>query len=264
MSYQLYNADCLDVLLTLDAGSVDAVITSPPYAEQRKKQYGGIPENEYPSWTVAWLEALRPALRSDGSVLINIREHVKDGQISDYVHKTRLAVRAAGWMECEELIWIKPDGPPVGHVNRPRRSWERVLWFAQSEPWVNTRNGGQPSKRLGMARATRGAGQWLHGPQGEHREGVARCQDYISISVGHNASGLLHPAAYPVALAEWLMGLVARHGSLVLDPFMGSGTTGVACMQTGRHFIGVEIDAGYLAIAQDRLAAASAQLRMAV
>ena len=66
--WTLYQGDCLDILPTLTG--VDAVVTSPPYAEQRKKLYGGVPEADYPQWTVAWLDALRPALSPSGSVLI--------------------------------------------------------------------------------------------------------------------------------------------------------------------------------------------------
>jgi site-specific DNA-methyltransferase (adenine-specific) len=113
MSAEVIHGDCLNVMPTLAVDSVDAVVTSPPYAMQRKKQYGGIPEADYPAWTVAWLAALRPALKERGSVLLNIREHVKDGQISDYVHHTRLAARAAGWIECDEIIWNKRGSPPV-------------------------------------------------------------------------------------------------------------------------------------------------------
>ena len=112
--------------------SVDLIITSPPYAEQRKKQYGGIPEKDYPEWTVKWMDEVKRILKPDGSVAINIRPHIRNGQISDYTLKTRLALREAGWIECEELIWIKPDSPPLGSVKRPRRAWESIHWFGKT------------------------------------------------------------------------------------------------------------------------------------
>jgi hypothetical protein len=122
--------DILKVLPTLPDASVNLVVTSPPYALQRKGLYGGVPEARYPSWAVAWMEALKSKLTSDASVMINIREHVRNGVISDYVLKTRLAIREAGWFEIEELIWYTPDKPPLGSAIRPRRTWERVLWFS--------------------------------------------------------------------------------------------------------------------------------------
>jgi hypothetical protein len=112
--------------------SVDLVCTSPPYDLQRVRQYGGIHEARYPRWTVEWMEQIRPLLKKHASVAIVIRPNVRDGQISDYVLRTRLALRDAGWRECDELIWIKPGAPPIGSKIRPRRSWESILWFSRS------------------------------------------------------------------------------------------------------------------------------------
>ena len=118
------HGDCLDLIPTLEDGSVSLVVTSPPYAQQRSGHYEGIPEEDYPDFTVQWMTALAPKMTPDGSVFIVIRPHVRDGVLSDYVLKTRLAVREAGWHECEELIWLKPDAPPLGSLKRPRRTWE--------------------------------------------------------------------------------------------------------------------------------------------
>ena len=145
----LYHGDCLEVMRQLPDNSVDAVVTSPPYAMQRAKLYGGVPEDEYPSWTVAWMEQVRRILKPHGSVLINIREHIRNGEMSAYVHRTRLALREAGWIQCDELIWVKPDAPPVGHPGRPRRSWERILWFAKgNQPWCDPKANGRRSRSI--------------------------------------------------------------------------------------------------------------------
>ena len=110
---KIYYEDCLEGIKQLDNNSVSLVITSPPYAMQRKFQYGGINEKDYPEWTLKWMEELRPKLQDDASVCINIRPHIKNGEISDYVLRTRLALRQHGWKQCEELIWYKPDSPPM-------------------------------------------------------------------------------------------------------------------------------------------------------
>jgi DNA modification methylase len=266
VSAEVIHGDCLDVMPTLAHDSVDAVVTSPPYAMQRKKQYGGIPEADYPAWTVAWLAALRPALKERGSVLLNIREHVKDGQISDYVHHTRLAVRAAGWIECDELIWVKPSSAPVGHVGRPRRSWERVLWFSPStRPTCFPTANGRPSKRIGIDQRLCGAAnQWLStGPRVVTRHGVSRSADYVAVSVGVETKSVAHPAKMPTALARWLLRLVAPPDGLVLDPFTGSGTTGIAATLEGRRFLGIEREAEYVEIARARIAHAQPALGVA-
>jgi site-specific DNA-methyltransferase (adenine-specific) len=248
----LHCGDCLTILPTLSAGPVHAVVTSPPYAEQRAKQYGGIREEDYPDWTVSWMRAVRRLLREDGSVLIVIREHVKNGQISDYVHRTRLALRGDGWLEPDELIWIKPDGMPVGRVDRPRRSWERVLWFSRSpDCCCYPKAKGQPSDRVGCF-STRNNASWIHGDHGNPviKLGISRVPDWVSLSPRLNPDGTWkHPATFPPQLPAWLMALVTLEGATVLDPFMGSGTTG---------FLGIEQNPGYFDIASQRIAAAQA------
>ena len=78
----LLHGDCIDVLRTLPAGSVDAVVTSPPYAMQRKSTYGGVPEKDYPEWTVVWMREVWRVLKDDGSVIINISPHIKNGELN--------------------------------------------------------------------------------------------------------------------------------------------------------------------------------------
>src|ERR1039457_4275411 len=96
---------------------------------------------------VAVMAALRPKLTGDGSVLIVIRSHVRDGVVSDYVLKTRLALRNDGWKECEELIWLKPNAPPLGSDYRPRRTWEHILWFSKTpKPYIDLRANGSYSR----------------------------------------------------------------------------------------------------------------------
>jgi DNA-binding CsgD family transcriptional regulator len=126
------HGDCRDLIPTLEDGSVSLVVTSPPYAEQRAGHYEGVSEEDYPDFTVQWMMALAPKMSPDGSVFVVIRPHLHGGILSNYVLRTRLAVREAGWHECEELIWLKPDAPPLGSLKRPRRTWESVLWFSMN------------------------------------------------------------------------------------------------------------------------------------
>src|ERR1035441_6878424 len=143
--------DAVTLISTLPYGSVNLCLTSPPYAEQRKRQYGGVPEKDYPAWMCRVMAALRPKLTDDGSVLIVIRSHVRDGVVSDYVLRSRLALREDGWKECEELIWLKPDAPPLGSKDRPRRTWENILWFSKTpKPYIDLRANGGFSDRIGF------------------------------------------------------------------------------------------------------------------
>jgi DNA methylase len=85
--------NCLDLIPALPDRSINLVVTSPPYAQQRHNHYASVSEDEYPEFTVRWMSALWPKLRDDGSVLIVIDPHVKKGLKADYVLRTQLALR---------------------------------------------------------------------------------------------------------------------------------------------------------------------------
>lgn len=125
--------------------SVDCIVTSPPYAMQRASTYGGIAPDAFPSWTVEWMDAALPLLKPNGSVAINISPHVHQGQLSDYVIRMRLALREAGWLEHDELVWVKPDKMPTGKATWPVRSWEPIYWYSRSkDPYCNATENGNP------------------------------------------------------------------------------------------------------------------------
>jgi site-specific DNA-methyltransferase (adenine-specific) len=236
----LYHGDCVSVMGGLEVESVDAVVTSPPYAQQRSSTYGGVSESAYPDFTLRWMRALIPLLKPAGSVVINIRPHVKDGQISDYTLRTRLALRESGWREVDELIWFKRSAPPLGSVNRPRRSWESLHWFALGKPWCDPKANGEDSTRVGMkgGRAVRLG--WDH---------VSAAPDKIDQPI------VTHPATYPPALAEWIIKLVCPPGGTVLDPFNGSGSTGIAARNAGMRYVGIDSVQEYVEMSAVRLAA---------
>jgi DNA modification methylase len=207
------------------------------------------------------MQAIRRVLTKDGNVAIVIRPHLKDGQISDYVLRTRLALREVGWIECEELIWIKPTAPPLGHVSRPRRSWESILWFAPTvTPFCDSRANGMYSHRLGLE-SIKGMGDYLHDREmRETGHGIARCRDYVEVPTHETNQDMFnnHPAQFPERLAAWLLGLLCPRDGCVLDPFAGSGSTLVAAKKARRYqYVGVEIDTAYVEIARRRLAAVS-------
>ena len=259
MAYEVIQGDCVDVMGGMDAESVHAVVTSPPYAMQRAAQYGGVPESEYPEWTVRWMHEVRRVLVPQGSVIINIREHVKDGQISDYVHHTRLALRDAGWFEWDELIWHKKSSAPIGHPKRPRRSWERLLWFGKErQGWCDAKANGGVSDRIAHPKPFMKTHQsgWISNATSPMRKGIARQTD---VCWADTSNFIGHPAAYPPELAAWCIKLIAPPGGTILDPFNGSGSTGVACVTNGFNYIGCEIDPQYADIARNRIDAAMPQ-----
>jgi site-specific DNA-methyltransferase (adenine-specific)/site-specific DNA-methyltransferase (cytosine-N4-specific) len=268
MAWQILEGDCVEVMRTLPPESVDAVITSPPYAMQRKSTYGGVPEADYPAWTVAWMNEARRLMKPDGSVIINIRPHIKNGQISDYTLRTRLALREAGWCECEELIWRKPSAPPAGRIDRPRRTWESLHWFAlHGSPYANPKAAGTPRTQhteryaeMDVKHKMAVCNGWDHGIRGGGKFGpINRVTDVIEVSQSFIrwerdvSAGVDHPAAYPSRLAEWVGKLICPQGGTILDPFSGSASTGVACIRNGWDYIGIEAMPEYAEMSRRRL-----------
>ena len=251
--------DCFDLIPTLEDESIQLVLTSPPYAEQRKGQYRSVSEEDYPSWTAEWMGLLWDKLTSDGSVLIVIRPHISNGMLSDYVLRTRLALRDDGWTECEELIWLKPTSPPLGSTQRPRRSWESILWFAKTgRPYCNLTACGRDSRRIGFV----GGLRFGVGPESPHskgqsmttKAGVSRCSDVFVAGVGENDGGIDHPAMFPVSLADQLISTFSRTGDLICDPFCGAGSSLAAAKRLGRDFRGFDVTRKYVKMALRRLA----------
>lgn len=258
----IYHGDCREVLPLLP--TVSAVVTSPPYAEQRANQYASITEADYPQFTVGWMSVV--PLAADGSAIVNIRPHLRDGLLSDYVLRTRLALAEAGWGECEELIWFKSGGGvgPYGSRYRPRRAWESLLWFSRTgRPWVDVKANGTPTKRtLTRGSIRKGEGEYISqiGPQ--TAGDPTRCEDVVDVPAGRwtNVGSGEHPAPYPPRLAEWCTRLICPPDGIVVDPFAGSGSTLVAAVASGRKAIGIELSERYCEIAATRLSQGVARM----
>lgn len=260
----VYCGDVVEALTHIEPGTVDSVVTSPPYAMQRASTYGGVPESEFPAWTVSWMEALRPALTERGSVMLNISPHVKGGMLADYVLRMRLALRAAGWFEHDELVWVKPDKLPHGRPDVPVRSWESIFWYSRTKSqWSDARRNGnyitdeRKASSLKAASPFRGRDVrlgWGHLALGSETmtHEKSRCKNFLHLAVRNIPNEWDHPAPFPVKLADWLVKINTPDGGTVLDPFAGSGTTAVAAASNGFKSIAIDRDPTYAQMIVDR------------
>jgi hypothetical protein len=177
--------------------------------------------------------------------------------VSDYVLRTRLALRDDDWKENEELIWLKPDAPPLGSKQRPRRTWEQVLWFSKTpKPFVNLYANGGFSDRIGFVGSHRFRNQQnpiVTKRSSSLRNGQTRTPDHFTALVADIERGIMHPAMFPVSLCDKLIRTFSREGDLVCDPFCGSGTTLVAAQELNRRIIGFDVNPKYVEMAKARL-----------
>ena len=271
--FTILAGDAADVLASQPADSVHLVVTSPPYADQRRSTYGGIHPDGYVDWFMPRAEAIQRVLRPDGTFILNIKEKAVRGERHTYVLELILAMREAGWLWTEEFVWHKKNSYPGKWPNRFRDSWERLLQFnldrrfrmyqdAVMVPvgdWAGSRlrNLSATDRVRDESRAESGFGKNVS-------NWVGRDKAYPTnvLHMATECSNRGHSAAFPEALPAWFVRLFTQPGDVVLDPFMGSGTTLVAAVGLGRRAIGVDINEDYCHAAADRLTSASLASRM--
>ena len=125
----IHLGDSKEQLKLLPENSVDLIVTSPPYADQRRGTYGGIHADDYVEWFLPISEQLLRVLKPTGTFVLNIKEKVVKGERSTYVIELILEMRKQGWLWTEEFIWHKKNCYPGKWPNRFRDAWERLLQF---------------------------------------------------------------------------------------------------------------------------------------
>jgi DNA modification methylase len=248
--------DCSEVLRTFPDCCIDLIMTSPPYAYNRKKTYGGLPIHDYVNWFLPISEQLKRVLKPDGSFILNIKERVVAGERHTYVLELILAIRKQGWLWTEEYIWHKKNCYPGKWPNRFRDAWERCLHFTKQKTFKMYRKtvmvpiGDWAEKRLNKLSETdkiRDESKVLSG-FGKKVSNWAGKRKVYPTNVLHLAtecSNKNHSAAFPKSLPSWFIKLFTKEGDVVLDPFLGSGTTALACLELDRHYVGIEILKSY-------------------
>lgn len=130
---RLFPGDCTTELKTFPSAIFDLVVTSPPYADNRKKTYQGFPISQYVSLFLPIAAELKRVLKPEGSFVLNIKERAVDGERQTYVIELILALKRQGWLWTEEYIWCKSNCYPGKWPNRFRDSWERCLHFTKQK-----------------------------------------------------------------------------------------------------------------------------------
>lgn len=253
-----------EILTSLPDQSVDLIVTSPPYADSRKKTYGGIAPDEYVDWFLPISSELYRVLKPSGSFVLNIKERVVEGERHTYVLELILALRKQGWLWTEEYCWHKKNSYPGKWPNRFRDAWERCLHFTKQRKFamyqdrVRVPIGGWADSRLKKLSETdkiRDESKVASGFGKNVSNWVGREMVYPTnvLHMATETSNQKHSAAFPVTLPAWFIKLFTDQEQVVLDPFMGSGTTAVAARQLGRHFVGIEKESQYCGIAAKRI-----------
>ncbi len=247
-SVRMIQGDCLDILPTLEAGTVDLTVTSPPYDNLRTYNGNNDKWNES-VWKGVISELFR--VTKDGGVVVWV---VGDATING--SETGTSFRQALWaMDCgfntETMIWEKTGQGAVGSCYYYWQNFEYMFVWSKGRP---------KTFNLICDRKNQKRESWSHG--GRDKDGVSKNRKWVKAEPFGKRFNLWkitpscksdHPAPFPLQLAHDHIISWSNEGDTVIDCFMGSGSTGVACVNTRRNFIGIELDAGYFQIAEARI-----------
>ncbi|MGA2915664.1 MAG: site-specific DNA-methyltransferase [Sedimentisphaerales bacterium] len=256
--------DNQEVLRTFPDNCIDLIITSPPYAEARKNVYGGVNPNKFVEWFLPKSEQFLRVLKPDGTFILNIKEKVVAGQRHTYVIELILEMKKQGWLWTEEFVWHKKNCYPGKWPNRFRDAWERCLQFNKTKnfkmlqdevmvpmgDWakVRLRNLSNTDKIRDESKVKSGFGKnisnWL-------KRDKAYPTNVLHLAT--ECANRNHSATFPYSLPEWFIKLFSAKHDIVLDPFVGSGTTAIAAKQLERNYIGIDISREYCKIAEHKL-----------
>ena len=262
---QVLNGDSLEILPTLEAETIQCCVTSPPYWGLRDydhpAQIGAEPSpKQYVENLVSMFREVHRVLRKDGTVWLNVGDGyarnggtgghgpnaivgntkkliqkrnckvpevwgLKDRDLMGLPWRVAFALQADGWYLRSRITWIKKTAMPESVKNRPTTATEEIFLLTKSPTYFYDPNGFREPTGANLRN------YWILGPE---------------------PNGNSHPAAFPRELARRCIQLGSRPGDLVLDPFGGSGTTGIAAIELGRKAILIELNPEYVEISRER------------
>ena len=226
----MMQGDCLERMKEIPSGSVDMVLADPPYGTTACKWDSIIPLE--PMW-----EQLKRVIKPNGAIVMTAAQPFS-------------SILGASNVEDLRYSWVWEKTSATGHLNAkrmPMKNHEDVMVFYKKQPTYNP----QGIQRFGKT-TRRGGNGGCYGKSGA--ENFQEFTNYPRTIQKFQSEGkTIHPTQKPVALMEYLIKTYTNKGETVLDFTMGSGTTGVACMNIGRKFIGIELDADIYQVSLSRV-----------
>jgi DNA modification methylase len=275
-----YLGDSLQLLKHIPDGSVNLIMTSPPYALHFKKEYGNADQEEYVKWFLPFAREFHRVLRDNGSLVVDIGGSYQAGQPTRSLYHFKLLIALCDEIRfhlAQEFFWYNPARlpAPAEWVNvrriRVKDSVNCVWWLSKTPfPKADNRKVLQPYSK-DMERLIKRGYKAKKRPSGHNITSKFRKDHGGSIPpniliLGNNESnggylkacqeaGLkVHPARFPKGLPRFFVRFLTDPEDLVIDPFAGSNTTGAVCEQEGRRWLAMEIEEEYLTASKLRFA----------
>lgn len=273
---EAYLGDALDLLRHLPDESIDLVMTSPPFALQRQKEYGNVDQDGYVDWLLSFAIEVKRILKNTGSFVLDLGGAYCKGRPVRSLYNYRILIKLCdeqAWNLAEEFFWFNPSKlpSPIEWVNkrkiRVKDAVNTVWWLAKTDfPKADVTKVLMPySERMKLllqnsvkyySPKKRPSGHDISLHFGEDKGGAIP-PNLLQIPNTESNSQYLqcckiacvspHPARFPQKLPEFFIRFLTNLGDTVLDIFAGSNTTGAAAEKLGRRWIAFEVDQAYLA-----------------
>jgi DNA modification methylase len=256
MNTQLINGDCLQEMAKIPDGSIDLIVTSPPYDNLRTYNEN-ISQWNNEKWK-GIIRKLYYVTKQGGVVVWIVSDATINGSETGTSFKQALWAKECGFNLHDTMIWNKGSFTGVGSLAvRYAPTWEYMFIFSKGSPKtfnpIKDKLNKQPGK-LHPKKIRNVDGRMKDGSNPNKRRNEYGQRFSIWDQSPLYGNNTLHPAVFPEKLAHDHIISWSNKGDIVLDCFMGSGTTGVACKKTNRNFIGIELDKTYFDIASKRIA----------
>ena len=238
MGYELYNGDCLELMKDIPDKSIDMILCDLPYETTRNKWDTIIPYDKL------WKQYNR-IIKDNGCIALFC-----DGMFMAELMMSNKKM----WKY--NLVWDKVLPSGFLNANRmPLRSHEEIAIFYKKQPTYNPqKTKGKPNHSKGTPKECQNNnyGEYDFVDNTKELGDMKHPKSIITIQKPH-PSTMIHPTQKPIELLEWLINTYTNENDIVLDNCMGSGSTGVACLNTNRNFIGIELDENYFNTAEERI-----------
>jgi len=261
---EVFLGDSREVLKKIPDGYFNLIVTSPPYADARRKHYHSIAPDEFKDFMLTFHDEFWRVLSNDGSFVLNVKDKVVDGVRHRYAWHTIEAFAKRGWCCIDDYLWLKPNAMPGYWPNRLRDEWEYCFHMTKRKKfamyqdtvkkpigsWVNVRLANLSGKSAIRHDSENNSGFGRDLRNWENKKTVLPGNTISVPLVGKNMG---HPAVFPVGLPEFFIKLFTKVNDNILDPFAGSGSTGIAAEKLNRNVVLIDNKQDYIEVMKKRL-----------
>ena len=272
-SFNILEGDCFELIKELEDNSVDLVVTSPPYTDiiNYGKEVSIKKPEEYVDWLLPLFTDIYRVLKPSGSFILNINDNCKNGLRNPYIYELIYRNNKETKLKLyDTYIWHKKNGIPNGSKKRFRNNTEFIFHFVKNQKGLKfymdrvlVESSENYRNRLKYPESISGQGKTIRGERIE-TQGNFRVKENNNLVRPDNVfrfrnagasrdNTIKHPAPFNRELPEYFINLLTDEGDVVLDPFSGIATTGLPCVETGRKYIGYELNPKYVEFSKKRL-----------